>query len=360
MCKAFIAMPFGGDFDSIADELKTVLDEHGFEAKRADDFLNQQSVLGDIVVPINDCDIAIIDLTGLNPNVMYELGLAHALDTPVIMITQDLEELPFDIRSYRALEYSPLVRQFEIFREALIERLNNIADVTFGSPVSDYLNRPPPRVRCNKTDQQDEPRGEREDQSPEPPAGYLDHLEEIQQGADLLTEDFTEIASATEDVGESIRGATAIIQRAQSQSGPAQIRTVRIGANAAAEALRAYTARIREPGERLTERWPRVDEALAAILDWQMEHVDDADRARLLELLDGLDGLRATASSVQPAVTQLRTSVRSSYGFDRGLNREIDNSTNELNRLIALLADIAAPFGRARQYRERLSEAQGE
>jgi cytochrome P450 len=45
------------------------------------------------------------DLTGLNPNVMYEVGLAHALGIPSFLISNSLDDLPFDLRALRVLEY---------------------------------------------------------------------------------------------------------------------------------------------------------------------------------------------------------------------------------------------------------------
>ena len=46
------------------------------------------------------------ELTGKNPNVFYELGLAHALNKPVILVAQTLDDLPFDLRHLRTIIYS--------------------------------------------------------------------------------------------------------------------------------------------------------------------------------------------------------------------------------------------------------------
>lgn len=48
----------------------------------------------------------IADLTGLNPNVMYELGIRHALCKKTILITQDLSEIPFDLKGYFCIQYN--------------------------------------------------------------------------------------------------------------------------------------------------------------------------------------------------------------------------------------------------------------
>ncbi len=52
-------------------------------------------------------DICVADVTNKNPNVSYELGLAHALNKPTIITTQRLEDVPFDYRHLRIVPYDP-------------------------------------------------------------------------------------------------------------------------------------------------------------------------------------------------------------------------------------------------------------
>ena len=101
----FVIMPFGEDFLALYDNLKNRFRDD-FEFTNSGDLDNQQNILHDIVEGIAQADVVIADLTGLNANVFYELGLAHTMNKKVVIITQDLSELPFDIKSYRANEYS--------------------------------------------------------------------------------------------------------------------------------------------------------------------------------------------------------------------------------------------------------------
>ena len=103
----FVIMPFNNDIDTVYTGLiKASLEGIGFEVARADDIESQRNILRDILERINTSDLIIADLTSLNPNVFYELGLAHAMRKPVILLTQDIEEVPFDLQSYRLVEYS--------------------------------------------------------------------------------------------------------------------------------------------------------------------------------------------------------------------------------------------------------------
>jgi hypothetical protein len=102
-------MPFDAAFTDVYEQLiRTPLEAAGFLVRRADSLFNQQQILKDVVKGIADATLVIADVTGLNENVLYELGLAHALGKRTVMITQKLDDLPFDLRAYRANEYSML------------------------------------------------------------------------------------------------------------------------------------------------------------------------------------------------------------------------------------------------------------
>lgn len=60
---------------------------------------------------IHACDCAVAVLTGFNPNVLYEVGLAHALGKEMILLCElapgspHLPELPFDLRTQYVIGY---------------------------------------------------------------------------------------------------------------------------------------------------------------------------------------------------------------------------------------------------------------
>ena len=58
---------------------------------RAQDLSSARNILADIVQGIEGATIVVADLTDLNPNVFYEVGIAHALQKPVILLTQDID-----------------------------------------------------------------------------------------------------------------------------------------------------------------------------------------------------------------------------------------------------------------------------
>lgn len=138
---AFVIMPFSEDFIDIYQFLIVGgLKDAGYVVKRADDIRSQSNILGDIVEGIVSSDLIVADLTGANPNVYYELGIAHALNKKVILLTQEIDELPFDLRSYRVVAYS---EHFSRMNQAKVELSQLAKDalkgkLPFGNPVKDF------------------------------------------------------------------------------------------------------------------------------------------------------------------------------------------------------------------------------
>jgi hypothetical protein len=61
--------------------------------------------MGDIWKFVREAKVLLADLSGKNPNVFYELGLAHAIAKPVILVSTTIEDVPFDLRGLRVLIY---------------------------------------------------------------------------------------------------------------------------------------------------------------------------------------------------------------------------------------------------------------
>jgi len=102
----FILMPFGDWYDRYFKEIYIpATKDAGFEPVRADGVFTTGSVIEQIWEQINKGKVLLAELTGKNPNVFYELGLAHAIGKPVVLIAGDLEDVPFDLRHLRTILY---------------------------------------------------------------------------------------------------------------------------------------------------------------------------------------------------------------------------------------------------------------
>lgn len=103
----FTIMPFGGWFDDYYETVyKPAIEAAGLKPCRADDLYRPSTIVTDIWSYTQSAKLVLADLSGKNPNVFYELGLAHALAKPAILITESIEDVPFDLRALRVLEYN--------------------------------------------------------------------------------------------------------------------------------------------------------------------------------------------------------------------------------------------------------------
>lgn len=102
----FIISEFGGYFDDYHEEIfRPAIEAAGLAPVRADSLFRSSDIVSDIWHFVTTCRVALADLTGRNPNVFYELGLAHAATKPVLLLTQDIHDVPFDLRALRIIEY---------------------------------------------------------------------------------------------------------------------------------------------------------------------------------------------------------------------------------------------------------------
>lgn len=103
----FVLMPFSDPFNKYYEVIiAPAIEGCGIRSERADSLFGPANIVYDIWDGIKRAKILIAELTGRNPNVMYELGLAHAIEKPVILLTQDIADVPFDLRSLRCIVYN--------------------------------------------------------------------------------------------------------------------------------------------------------------------------------------------------------------------------------------------------------------
>jgi len=103
----FVIIPFSTDYNDIYQiGIKEVVQHLEFECVRADEIVHTKNVicLG-LCQPLRSSRFVIAELTNRNPNVLYELGLSHAFEKDVILLTQDIESIPFDLRNQSIIIY---------------------------------------------------------------------------------------------------------------------------------------------------------------------------------------------------------------------------------------------------------------
>jgi hypothetical protein len=127
--KIFVIMPFAEPFDTLYREvINPVASGLGFEVVRVDEVVGPGVIIEDIQRQIESSHAVVAEISSQNPNVFYELGYAHALRKPAILLVRrsDGPSMPFDIRSYRAIFYDDSIGGKKTVERNLQQHLNAI------------------------------------------------------------------------------------------------------------------------------------------------------------------------------------------------------------------------------------------
>ena len=91
--KAFIVMQFTDEFNSLYNDVIVPTRAHfGYESVRGDDIYKSGLIIHDITRNIEEASIIIADITPDNPNVYYEVGYAHGLKKPTILLCDNVRD----------------------------------------------------------------------------------------------------------------------------------------------------------------------------------------------------------------------------------------------------------------------------
>ena len=103
----FVMMPFANPIGSYFSLIyEPAIAKAGLTAIRADaDIFGTGKIIDQIWRGINSSKVLVAELTNRNPNVFYELGLAHALNKPVVLISSNESDVPFDLTHIRVIYY---------------------------------------------------------------------------------------------------------------------------------------------------------------------------------------------------------------------------------------------------------------
>ena len=102
----FVMMPFRPEMDDVYRSLiKPVVEQYGLVALCADDIAATGSISEQIRVAIQQSRLCVVDMSGRNANVLYEVGIAHTFGKPTVLLTQDIGDVPFDLTGLRHIIY---------------------------------------------------------------------------------------------------------------------------------------------------------------------------------------------------------------------------------------------------------------
>jgi nucleoside 2-deoxyribosyltransferase len=103
----FVVMPFDSLFQIQYERvIKPAIEELGLKCIRGDEIYSKPQIMADIWKSIRKSRLVIAEMTDRNANVFYEMGLAHAIGKPIILLTRNEEDVPFDLKALRYRYYN--------------------------------------------------------------------------------------------------------------------------------------------------------------------------------------------------------------------------------------------------------------
>lgn len=297
----------------------------GLEAVRADMISQTGEIPEQIFRQLRDCPVVIADLTGANPNVMYELGLRHTTGRVTIQIGEK-GRLPFDVAAIRTIMFKRTEAGLVQARKDLAKSLAANLD-TGGDPVTAtriWFEAALLEQKSPLAESTDLAEASRDEDAP----GFLELLAEMETGTQSLTQTMVAAASIIEDISAVYTEATANVRQADARGDGASARlaiaeltATRLNDQAARfEVVSGEFARTVdriEPGiQYLLGRLAEEPDQLDAIPDFPVQVKNLCEAAR--SSIEGTNAMRINAIEIGKASRSLkRAGERLSPSFKR-------------------------------------------
>src|SRR6516225_11468336 len=124
----FVLMPFKAKLEKVyTNHIKKMGEELGVTIRRADEIFSTRPFIEKVWEGICTAELVLADCTERNPNVFYEIGMAHTVGKKVVLITRSDKDIPSDIRNF---DYIPYIYDPEGV-ETLVEKLRTFIKLHF-------------------------------------------------------------------------------------------------------------------------------------------------------------------------------------------------------------------------------------
>lgn len=322
----FVITPFTEEHLELYNTLKTEFKDL-YEFVNAGDTGNVQNILKDIIQPIYDADIILADLTGLNSNVMYELGIAHTMNKKTIMITQDdLDGLPFDLKQYRTQHYTTYFTGFYSLRSFLTSSFESAVMNTavFSNPVQDFLSTNKVDENANKITDSEE---ENEDN------GFIDYLADLYQSSEFLTKEIQDLTSDMNAMSDGVRDCT---QKMQMQKNAVLVKTE---VQKAANYINDFSKKLKNHNQNIRSGWKNIETNAIGLLENKYS-TTETNKSELIVFLKQLFSMKDNITQSQDGLTSLKSSLNHAIGLQKTLNRAIKSARPTFDEYIKIADEM--------------------
>lgn len=311
-------------------------EKYGISALRADGIAHAGDIYEQICRYVVESDLVVADVSGGNPNVMYELGLRHITGKPTIHIGE-VGQLPFDIASIRTIHYerarSHLAGARKEIESALEAGLQDGFELLTPARVLRGLQAGDGPDSASETD--DGGKGEEDEDSP----GLLDDFAVIEDGLAEMDADMEAITKTIETIGALTE---------QSSTEMADLNQANVPASAQLAAVARYAATISAPASELNtvaaafaERMATLDSGVRAALGL-IEMTPPDERGEGAE--EFLEQLMSLDEAAQEGLTQIGSFGTSAAGLLR-LSRHLRKPVKEISAAVKQITAAITRMG---------------
>lgn len=345
--KVFMIMPFKDEYFRVFQILSEEYQDK-FEFSHAATIENQRDIFSDVMEGIYTADVIIADLTEKNANVYYELGIAHTLEKKVIVITQNINDLPFDIKNYRAQEYNMDYIGFKSLIGSLQKLLEGAVneEIIFSNPVKNFMN----TENVNKINLSDKVTNSKEihisdeNSSIEEGKGFIEFMEDIQTHTEKLTLNIGNMNNDLDEMTNSMNMESKKIQEIQSQ-GSDNTNFIKKAIKNTAQYISIFNNKMEIHNENYKKEWNEIEKNILGLMDNKFIYTK--------ENKDGLKVYLKTLYEMKNAIIGSNAEVKSmvktfnqSKGMERTLNQAIELLEIKMNDYLITMEQIIASIDR--------------
>lgn len=139
---AFMIMPFSDNTVRTAYDcvVKPVFDRMKLKIRKADEIWSVNPIYDDIIKEIQAASVIVVDISGKNPNVFYELGVAHTIkqEKTIILTHDEIASTPFDVAHFRIIKYADSIQSSKRLEVELESTIRTITTDSFDENVSEF------------------------------------------------------------------------------------------------------------------------------------------------------------------------------------------------------------------------------
>ena len=348
--RIFVAIPSGNTFEAIYAELiKKPLARLGLQVDRAADLSTANDIMRDIIRGIEDADVVIADLTDRNPNVFYEIGLAHARERPVVMLTQDLEDIPFDLRQYRTIKYDTRFDKVGELEGKLVDV------VTTALRDSKLAAGPYTGFRSDAPSPNTAPSPAGSEQEDDIPKGIFDYHVELEDAFQKAHPILTSIRETMQEFNVRTTSLTDDMNREKRPDGTVDVRRVHALLRSAAKGFSRDAENLRAQRIEYEMVMRPVEDGLERLLS-EILRGNDSDLDRIEDSAELLRPVQDSIRSARDGCTRLAEIISRLPAVEREITRSLRGLRDELLEFAGSLDSTVRLFDRGFAVIDRAKE----